>query len=221
MRARKIPKNRRSVTGKFPSQKLDRLVSYESTLERDLFTLLEFDPNVTDYEEQPVKIDYELLTGRLSRYTPDARAILREHPLSGEPVPPVLIEIKYRKDLQIDLPGLRQRMRAGARFAKQNGWTFRVLTERHIRSPFLDNARLLLGYRRLPTLDRDVIAAMQHIARSRGQIAGDDLVQAIGSAAVDRDTVIRHFWHLLSTFQLQVDLNRPLSMSSIVKPIYA
>jgi hypothetical protein len=56
MPVRKIPKNYRSVTGRFPSLKNNRSVAFESTLERDFYLSLEFDEGVESYEEQPLTI---------------------------------------------------------------------------------------------------------------------------------------------------------------------
>ena len=53
MPVRKIRKNYRSVTGVFTGQKNEGSTEFESTLERDLFTLLEFSPDVLKYEAQP------------------------------------------------------------------------------------------------------------------------------------------------------------------------
>lgn len=67
MPVRKIGINTRSVTGRhgFSGQQ------YESTLERDLLDLLEFDYNVDRYETQPLIITYVGGDGRIHRYTPD------------------------------------------------------------------------------------------------------------------------------------------------------
>lgn len=71
MPVRKIKKNYRSVTGLIASQKNARMIASESTLERDLFTCLEFDPVVESYEEQPVLIEYKNENGKKTTYTPD------------------------------------------------------------------------------------------------------------------------------------------------------
>jgi hypothetical protein len=58
MPVRKIPKNYRGVTGLVASELNAKQTAFESTLERDFMLLVEFDPNVLSYEEQPVRIDY-------------------------------------------------------------------------------------------------------------------------------------------------------------------
>ena len=54
MPVRQIPPQFRSLTGRFASGKVRRAVAFESSLERDLELLLEFDPRVLEFEEQLV-----------------------------------------------------------------------------------------------------------------------------------------------------------------------
>ena len=70
MSVRKIPKNYRNVTGQMASTKSSDVL-YESTLERDFFTLLEFDTHVSSYETQPLKIQWQDTTGKARTYTTD------------------------------------------------------------------------------------------------------------------------------------------------------
>lgn len=58
-RARKITNaGNRKVIGKFPSLKMNAVISWESQLERDYIYLLEIDPEVLSYGEQPFTISY-------------------------------------------------------------------------------------------------------------------------------------------------------------------
>jgi hypothetical protein len=61
MRARKVVSrsNARS-TGKYPSWKMQRMIHWESINELNAFRLLDCDPNVTSYCEQPCQIVYVL-----------------------------------------------------------------------------------------------------------------------------------------------------------------
>lgn len=58
MSLRQVSPNRRSVTGLLPSRKNARMLPFESTLERDLATLPEFDDSVLAFEAQPVDVTY-------------------------------------------------------------------------------------------------------------------------------------------------------------------
>jgi hypothetical protein len=47
------------------------MTAFESSLERDFLLLLDFNPDVEFFEEQPVKIVYHGAKGRRRTYTPD------------------------------------------------------------------------------------------------------------------------------------------------------
>jgi hypothetical protein len=70
MPVRKIKPGRFAITGRYPSIKTQSSHQFESSLERDFLTLLEFDEDVRSYEVQPVTIFY-WHTNKQARYTPD------------------------------------------------------------------------------------------------------------------------------------------------------
>lgn len=155
MPVRKIPKNYRNVTGITAARKADGPAQFESTLERDFLTLLEFSPEVRQFEVQPVALSWQD-GARERRYTPDALVRFR-HQHGTEPTP-LLYEVKYRADLRADWAELRPKFRAAVRFAKAQSWRFKLVTEREIRTPYLDNARFLLPYVRQgsPPVEEDM-----------------------------------------------------------------
>lgn len=77
MPVRKIPKNYRFLTGVFGGTKNVGKASFESPLERDLQILLEFDPDILEYEAQPVRIPRTDGKGRARFFTPDVRIVYR------------------------------------------------------------------------------------------------------------------------------------------------
>lgn len=60
MSIRKIKKSYISCVGYFKSYKNNKQLAFESILERDFFMLLEFNKDVVSFEEQPLKIKYQL-----------------------------------------------------------------------------------------------------------------------------------------------------------------
>ncbi len=58
MAVRTIPKNYRNVTGIAASSKSGGAAQFESTLERDFLSILEFSPEVKSLDPQPVKIEW-------------------------------------------------------------------------------------------------------------------------------------------------------------------
>ncbi len=61
-----------------------------------------------------------------------------------------LIEVKYAADLDANRAHLLPTFEAAQAWAAQGGGTFRVATEREVRTPFLQNAKRLLPLRNAP-----------------------------------------------------------------------
>lgn len=133
MPVRTIPRSHNSITGRYFIDPARGSVGFESTLERDFVRLMAFDPDVTDIEEQPVRIDYEDDEGRPRHYTPD-------YLVQRQSAPTLLAEIKPKKFLK---PELEPKFAAARRYAASRGWMFEVWTERDIRTTRLDKILLL------------------------------------------------------------------------------
>ena len=120
MGVRKIRANPWSLTGFVPSRKGKSACDFESRLERDFATLQEFDNLVARYDEQPVEIFYASANGRKVRGVPDF--LVHDVPESGRA--PMLVDVKYRKDLFRNWTKLKPRFRAALSYARAHGWTF-------------------------------------------------------------------------------------------------
>ncbi|HEY8965173.1 MAG TPA: hypothetical protein VIM58_01945, partial [Candidatus Methylacidiphilales bacterium] len=59
MPIRRIRKNHRNVTGVAAHRKATGVAEFESTLERDFLLLLEFSPEVQNFEVQPVSLEWD------------------------------------------------------------------------------------------------------------------------------------------------------------------
>lgn len=101
MKKRKIGYTYGSVSGYFAFRK-QKSIAFESTLERDLLTLLEFNDSVEDVIEQPLTIEYTNHNGRDVAYTPDFLVDFKEPEASllKKPRKPLLIEVKPREKIQ-------------------------------------------------------------------------------------------------------------------------
>lgn len=90
-RVREINFKYGSLSGNFVSKKNEnRLIQFESSLERDYVYLLEFDPEVYCYLEQPLKIKYVSPQNKRKTYVPDFLVRYRDPLIKDE-----LIEIKF------------------------------------------------------------------------------------------------------------------------------
>lgn len=121
------------VTGKYPSIKMGRMMQWESRIERNALTILDADPAVTRFGEQPVRIDYAL-RGETRVHFPDllivrgSALVFREVKTDKEAAD---TEIQERSGfLASELPVL--------------GFAYELWLESDVnRQPRLDNARFL------------------------------------------------------------------------------
>lgn len=142
MRQRKIGIKTRSISGIIPSKKNDENVWFESALERDFALLMESDPDVGKYEEQPIIIEY-LDGDKFRTYTPDFLVTF----VKASNKRPMLCEIKYRSELRKSFTQLKPKFKAAVEHCKQNDWDFRIYTEDYIRTIRLENINFLSRYR--------------------------------------------------------------------------
>jgi hypothetical protein len=132
-------RGRRNVIGYFPSLKMRRMVQFESTLERDLIYLLDFDPQVAEFEEQPLKIVYQHEGKRLS-YTPDFQAVSTNGRI-------VLLECKPH--YFVSREENQRKFSAAQAWCAERGWLFQVVTDKQLQTGYrVQNVKLLTQHAR-------------------------------------------------------------------------
>ncbi len=150
--------------GKFPSIKLNRMVGYESLIERDFIYLLDFDPAVTAYQEQPMTIRYQ--DGhKQRRYTPDFHFVR-----DGQAY---LIECKHHQYMKVEENKLK--WDAARRWCDSKGATFWVITDVMIRTGYrLENVKLLTDHARYTvTVNMEAKAAQVLMAANKALTVAD------------------------------------------------
>ena len=215
MPVKKIQKNYRVITGYVSSKKANGMSFFSGSLERDLYTLLDFDWNVARFEEQPVTIPY-LDAQRMERsYTPDVLIRYQD----GEAFPPaeglktVLAEVKFRQDLKTNWLEYKPKFRAARRYAKQRGWVFRLLTEREIRTPFLINAKFLRRFRDIQ-VDQNIYDRIIDQLQELRETDPESLLIALSDDKWERARMIPHLWYLVARKRVGSDFMEPLNMRS-------
>lgn len=113
--------NDSDIAGDFYSEKLNRMVQYESGLELEILTLLERSEQITHYQEQPAIIPYTF-EGRNRYYYPD----LFIATVDGRGL---LIEIKPTDRMALSIN--RAKSNAGRAWAHARGWGWLVMNLRH------------------------------------------------------------------------------------------
>lgn len=201
MPVRKIPKNHLVVTGGFASAKVDRMVAFESLLEKEYMVLLDFDETVDHYEEQPVRIP---VPGVPQGYVVDL-IVYRKKGL-----PTRLVEVKSQEFLDRYATEYAAKFAAAEAYCKDRGWEFIKKTERDIRTPRLANLKFLRAYRKFfPTMAqrqsvRDVMT------RLNGQSTSEQVLTELSSH--EREVWLPVLWHMLLCGDLISDLDVPLAV---------
>lgn len=205
---RKIKPSSRSITGKRSSSKTNVSQHFESTLERDFLTLLEYDDKVDDYGVQPITIHYEN-KGRAARYTPDMLVYFKSHVARK----PLLVEIKYFADLKKDIELLKPKFRAADIYARENGLEFNVLTEADIRTAYLINVKFLSKYC-IGTI------AIHHTEAILNLIKIADIATPTGLLdcfpETERSDILYTLWQLLATKIITCDMQQKITMTTQV-----
>ncbi|MHB8461032.1 MAG: TnsA endonuclease N-terminal domain-containing protein [Vulcanimicrobiaceae bacterium] len=211
MSVRQIPPNRRSVTGLLPSWKNGKMVSFESALERDYASTLDFDRAVSTFETQPLVIDYSGPDGKARRGYPDFLVHFRPQ----LHLPPLLVDVKYRKDLFAQWTVLKPRLKAALAFASTRGWNYKIMTEVEIRTTSLKNVRFLLPYARCAPdpMHEELLMNTLRIFQSTSP---SDLLKACYSCEWNRAQLIPTLWCLVGRRLIATDFDQLLTMTSAI-----
>lgn len=204
MPVRQVSNHGGNITGAVPSRKVGRIVHFESLTERAYIYLLEYDDQVTHYEEQPCRIDYAV-EGQRRHYTPDFAVSWREGL-------PSLIECKPTTHL--DDEDNRLKWTAAQLWCARHGYTFAVVTDALIRQHaiLLDNLGALAGhaYQRYAPQTLDAVLAVMQAAGA--PIPVGIIVERLPQLHPQHARAC--IWHLLATDALTADLTQPLHVKS-------
>lgn len=209
MSVRAIPKNYRNLTGLAASSKADKPF-FESTLERDFLTILEFDKDVISYDVQPVKVPWVDLEGRSRAYTPD---VLSSYAIKKYSKQTVLYEVKYRSDLKDNWAEFKPKFKAAVSYANSMGWKFKLMTEVEIRTTYMENARFLLPYLRGDVSEDHSDMLLHQLVQMR-QCSIEALLKSIFNDRWSQAELVPTLWFLIASGRISTDLNLPLTMAS-------
>lgn len=205
---RKIKPTRRSVSG-FYSFRGESSIAFESTLERDFIMRQEFNVNVLDIIPQPAIIPFAK-NGRNYEYTPDFLVYYRLSKIGYTPDPtPLLVEVKPRSEIQAHWSEWRNKFRAAFRYAKEQGYEFRIYDESRIRTKSLENIRFLERYKRMQFPFEESQAVIETV-KQMGNAPFHYLLSRHFMGLYKAEG-IAHVWHLLATRQLDCDITLPLN----------
>ena len=217
MPIRRLKKSFISVTGLFFSQKLGRLVQFDSILERDFTLLLDMHPAVRWFEEQPLRIRWLDGAGGEQSYVPDFRLdFFQEIKFLGKRVQTHwLVETKYRSDLAENWGQLRPKLRAGVAEARRQCGAFHVITELEIRGPALANAQFLRKFLN-SSPDPDLLHRLAAAVIEHGPTTVEHLAGAFAKELNSTDAAYQILWSAIARGLIKTDFETPLSPTSCI-----
>jgi hypothetical protein len=214
---REIPIQSLSVGGRFPSRKNKRMVSYESQLELAFLYHLEFSSEVKEYVEQPCKVKSP--AGKF--YIPDFLVFFSD-PLRK----PLLVEIKYLRDVKRNLDKMLTKLETLEKFACEKGYDFKLFTDKELLTERLKNYRFLYGYLSPPISGSDYLEFTQNVVnlvKREQPIRVIDIANVLGKGNFTlKGLYLSTVWHLIATSVLWVNFDEELTNHSFVyttKPI--
>lgn len=209
MPVRKIPKNFRSLTGSFYSLKNKQSLLFESKLERDFFLTLEFDSEVTGYEEQPVRLRYSR-NGRTYPYTPDCIVHYKDK-LS------CIVEVKYSDEIKEKKVFLKQKFDQIEEYLENNDFTFKLFSELDVDMVVLENMHFIYNY--VTIRNQDKVLEIGKLLDTLKNITYSDLLSTISSDAYQRAEYIPYIWYMVLIGKLKIDMHKKISQDTLLEVI--
>lgn len=205
MSVRKISNRGGNTIGHFPSLKLDRMVAFESLIERDFIYVLDFEPDVTWFAEQPLTIPYQY-NGKALSYTPDFHVIKGGQNL--------LIECKPQKLIGKD--DNQRKFVAAQAWCASREWAFQVVSDEQLRRGHrVRNIKLLTQFARYSIGPPVKHRIRTFLAGTPGPVRVADVM--VGVAPDRPQTIIIPILHLAFHHELALPLDEaPISTNSPV-----
>lgn len=216
MKKRKIGYTYGSVSGYYPFRK-QKSIAFESTLERDLLVLLEFNDSVCDVVEQPITIEYVNANGRDTTYTPDFLVYFHEPETAVFNVvrKPWLIEVKPRRIIKKKFEELRPKFKVATKYASQNDMLFKIYDEDRIRGVYFQNITFLKRYKNLEYDVNEEERIITYVSMV-GSTTVDHIIEALFITKTQKGLALGQIWHLLANKILHCFYGEPLNYHTAV-----
>ncbi len=207
---RRVRSNGRNIRGVI-TNKVGRLVQFESWLERALILRLDRDPEVLDYQSQPEMFKFIDEQGKQRSYTPDFKIWRRNGDIEIHEV--TLTKRRVR-------PDIRRREQAARGICQERSWHYVVHTEQTLpRGSELANLLALAGYRPTIYANQAVTQAAFKQLMSKQSMVLEVLVKQVKQALnLSEGQVMAALCHLLWYGELTTDLNQLLFDQGAIVP---
>jgi len=208
MAVRKIKKSYISCVGYFKSYKNNKQLAFESILERDFFTLLEFQNNVVAYEEQPLKIQYKL-KAKNTRYTPDVLVTYNDGSQK-------IFEVKYQSDLDSDSKLQHKISVLKEEIARQMSLPLETFTDAQINQVYLKNCIFLYKNAFIPNNNALTAKVLESFNNLPSPVSIKSFLELLSTKRTEQLQILPYLWHEIFKNTALVNMNQPLTMSSLL-----
>lgn len=207
MAVRRVTHHGGNVIGRFPSLKMQRMVSFESTIERDYAYVLDFEPEVTSFSEQPLTLEY-VAANQVRRYTPDFE-VVRTNQRHG------LVECKPQQLIHTD--DNQRKFAAAQAWCAERGWQFEVVTDTQLRTGYrLQNIQFLTYHARFTFSAQHKSQVQAILAAHPAEMTVGEVVGCLADA--DRAQSLALIWHMAFHHEVLLPLDgAPLSAQSVIR----
>lgn len=204
-------------SGKIITSKSEKPLEYESSLEKNVLTLLLFDQSIKYIKTQPLTI-YWKDQNKNKRYTPD---IYLEFEGKNNEIVRLMIEVKPNDILFTEWYKFITRFRMTTKWCRERGYLFKLITEKYIDTIYLSNVNFLLQYdqSRFPISDLGIVTEIEsqvHNILIHQHLSINELLQSLSQDKKTQQQLLPYIWMLVRDGRLNVDLTTQLTMNTII-----
>lgn len=190
--------------GLYYSQKMGRLVGYESHNEKCDFYRAEIAPHVINYREQPHTIEAEI-DGEVRRYTPDREDRFADGRLE-------IVEVKDEFEADKD-PAYSAKLDYFAEVYERLGWSFRLTTREEIKDPVtFETVENVQRFRRASFTAEEIAAVRRTVG-----LGGECSLGELFSAFTFEGTALPKLCAMMVARIVILDIGSKLEPTSTVK----
>ena len=192
----------------------DGFIEFESLTEEGLFLLLDHDPNCTDIESQPVKIENK--SGKGNPYVPDAWARF----MDGSEC---IFDVKHHTFFNSIKKHPEKAMKWESRkncvqnYCDRNNLVYQIVTDKEIFTDRLYNIQIFRKNKKVPELLNVIKPLIEKILNKKGSLSRIDLAIEISEILkVDVKKVIPSVDHILYFDSFLIDWNTKINDDTIL-----
>lgn len=212
---RKIGYTYGSTSGKFMFRN-EKVILFESLLEKSFLQVLEFNDMVLDVIGQPFTLEYTTDKGNKGSYTPDFLVHFKQSELYlKDPIKSLLVEVKPMERLIKDRKELKPKFKTAIKLCNQEEYKFKIFNENRIKSTQLNNIVFLNRYKDYkPNLD-EVEIIKNHLL-AVGHTTIEHLLTHLYTTDFQKGTAISHIWYMMQIKILTTNFNMPLNNKTVI-----